>query len=42
MNELNSLLLQFCSLIILIMILIMIKEYPLINKNDILKAFGKI
>lgn len=42
MKELNNMLLQFCFLIILIMIVILMKEYPTINKNNLLKSFGKI
>ena len=42
MKELNNILLQFLCLIILIMIVILMKEYPTINKNNILKAFEKI
>lgn len=42
MNELNILILMVSSLIILIIILIFIKEYPNLNKDNLLKAFGKI
>jgi len=42
MKELNNLMLYFCFLIILIMILIFIKEYPTISKNNIIKAFERI
>lgn len=37
MKELNNILLQFCFLIILIFFVILIKEYPYINKNNILQ-----
>lgn len=42
MKELNNILLQFFCLIILIMIVILMKEYPTMNKNNLLKAFEKI
>jgi len=40
MKELHSLLYHVCLLIILIIILIMIKEYPSLNKNNLLEAFN--
>jgi len=42
MKELNNLLLYVCFLIILIIIIINIKEYPTINKNNIILAFKNI
>jgi len=42
MKQLNNLMIYFCYLIILIFILIMIKEYPSFNKNDLIKSFGNI
>jgi hypothetical protein len=41
MKELNNLILQFCFLIILIFIVILMKEYPTIDKNNLLKSFQK-
>lgn len=42
MKQLNNLLLYFCSLIILIFILIMIKEYPSFNRNNLIKSIANI
>ena len=42
MKQLNNLMLYFCYLIILIFILIMIKEYPSFNKNELIKSFNNI
>lgn len=42
MNHLNNLMLYFCYLVVLIIILILIKEYPTFNKNNIIKSFDKI
>jgi hypothetical protein len=42
MKELNNIVLQFFCLIILIMIVILMKEYPTINKSNLIKAFEKI
>ena len=42
MEKLNILMLHFCFLIVLIMILIFMKEFPSIDRNQILQAFGKI
>ena len=42
MKELHNMISQFCFLIILIMIVILIKEYPTINKNNLTKAFEKL
>ena len=42
MKQLNNLMIYFCYLIILIFILIMIKEYPTFNKNDLIKSLGNI
>jgi hypothetical protein len=40
MKQLNNLMIYFCYLIILIFILIMIKEYPSLNKNDLIKSLS--
>lgn len=42
MKQLNNLLLYFCYLIILIFILMMIKEYPSFNKNNLIKSITDI
>lgn len=42
MKKLNNLILYFCYLIILIFILIMIKEYPSFNKNNLMKSITDI
>ena len=42
MKQLNNLMLYFCYLIILIFILIMIKEYPSLNKNNLIKSITDI
>lgn len=42
MKQLNNLMLYFCYLIILIFILIMIKEYPSFNKNNLVKSITDI
>ena len=42
MKELHNLLSQFCFLVILIMILIFIKEYPTISKHNLMFSFNKI
>ncbi len=42
MKLLNNLMLYFCYLVILIIILILIKEYPSFNKNNIIKSFNNI
>lgn len=42
MKQLNNLMLYFCYLIILIFILIMIKEYPSFNKNNLIKSITDI
>ena len=42
MKQLNNLMLYFCYLIILIIILIMIKEYPSLNKNNLIKSITNI
>jgi hypothetical protein len=42
MKELNNIILQFCFLIILISIVILMKEYPTVDKNNLLKSFEKL
>ena len=42
MKEVNNIIFQFFSLIILIFIVIFMKEYPTISKNNLLKSFEKI
>jgi hypothetical protein len=42
MKELHSLMYHVSLLIILIFIIIMIKEYPSLDKNNLLQAFNKI
>lgn len=42
MKELNNLLLFVCFLIIFIFILILMREYPLIDKTNLLQAFKSI
>jgi hypothetical protein len=41
MKELHNIILQFCFLIILISIVILIKQYPSIDKKNVLKSFEK-
>lgn len=42
MKQLNNLILYFSYLIVLIIILIMIKEYPSFNKNNLIKSLTVI
>ena len=42
MKQLNNLMLYFCYLIILIFILIMVKEYPSFDKNNLIKSITDI
>jgi len=42
MKQLNNLMLYFCYLIVLIFILIIIKEYPSFNKNNLMKSITNI
>jgi hypothetical protein len=42
MKQLNNLMLYFCYLIVLIFILIMIKEYPSFNKNNLINSITNI
>ena len=39
MKQLNQLLFYVCVLIILIFVMILIREHPLIDKSNLLKAF---
>ena len=42
MQELHNLILQFISLIILIIIALFFKEYPTLDKHNLLNSFKKI
>ena len=42
MKHLNNLMLNFCYLVVLIIILILIKEYPSFSKNNLIKSLSGI
>jgi hypothetical protein len=42
MRELHNLILQFISLIFLIIIALFFKEYPTLNKHNLLNSFRKV
>ena len=42
MDQLNNLMYSFSCLIILILILLLFKEYPSLDTNNFRNAFGKI
>ena len=42
MKELNNILIYFCCLIVLIMILIMTREFPVFNKSNFIESFKNI